>query len=160
MGDEEKRKIITQLASRVSPELAEDLDVDSAEAAADSMALILSGLEETNLNGLVLVDQELPGSPNNMMADFTEELYRKALQMSITTLPLFHISKTSSLGTPCIFFGQDQPITQSVRPGVTALNKFFSGLYKIMGFTHTITTGAATSQFNLVKNAPKFTAED
>jgi len=160
LGDEEKRKIISDLASRVSPELANDLDVDSAEAAADSMALIVSGLEETNLQGLVLVDQELPGSPNNMMADFTEELYRKALQMTITTLPLFHISKTSSLGTPCIFFGQDQPITQSVRPEVTALNKFFSGLYKIMGFTHTITTGAATSQFNLVKNAPKFTAED
>ncbi len=156
LGDKEKKEIINQLALRVSPDLAEDLDVDSTEAAADSMAVILEGLEEKNLHGLVLVDQQLPGNPQTILSDFTEEMYRKGLQMSITTLPLFHISKTSSLGTPCIFFGQDQPITQSIRPSSTAYNKFFSGLYKIMGFKHTITTGAATSEFNLVKNAPKF----
>tara|TARA_A100001391_G_C5083578_1_gene280536 strand:+ start:4916 stop:7492 length:2577 start_codon:yes stop_codon:yes gene_type:complete len=160
LGDKEKRDIINQLALRVSPDLAEDLDVDSSEAAADSLAVIVEELEEKNLHGLVLVDQQLPGNPNSIMADFTEELYRKALQMSITTLPLFHISKTSSLGTPCIFFGQDQPITQSTRQPSTSLNKFFSGLYKIMGFKHTITTGAATSEFKLVKNAPKFKTEE
>jgi hypothetical protein len=80
--------------------------------------------------------------------------------MSITTLPTFHISKVASISSPCIVFAQDQPIKQSTRGERKLLNKFFSGLYKIMGFKHTITTGAATSEFKLVKNAPKFKPEE
>lgn len=160
LGDENKKEIINSLAARVAPELAEDLEVDSAEAAADSFASIIEDLEQKNLHGLVLVDQELPGNPNSILADFSEDLYRKALQMSITTLPTFHISRPASVSSPCIVFAQDQPITQSVRGERKLLNKFFSGLYKIMGFKHTITTGAATSEFKLVKNAPKFKPEE
>ena len=141
--------------------MAKEVDISSPEAAADSIASILDeAAEKKNLNPLVLVDQELPGNPNSIMADFTEDLYRKALQMSITTLPMFHISKLGSLSTPCIVFAQDQPITQVERRERTLLNKFFSGLYKIMGFKHTITTSAATSEFKLVKNAPKFSIEE
>jgi hypothetical protein len=160
LGDENKKEIINSLAARVAPELAEDLEVDSAEAAADSFASIIEDLEQKNLHGLVLVDQELPGNPNSILADFSEDLYRKALQMSITTLPTFHISRPASVSSPCIVFAQDQPITQSIRGERKLLNKFFSGLYKIMGFKHTITTGAATSEFKLVKNAPKFKSEE
>jgi hypothetical protein len=160
LGDENKKEILNGLAARVSPELAEDLEVDSAEAAADSFAAILEDQEQKNLHGLVLVDQELPGNPNSILADFSEDLYRKALQMSITTLPTFHISKLASISSPCIVFAQDQPIKQSIRRERKLLNKFFSGLYKIMGFKHTITTGAASSEFKLVKNAPKFKPEE
>ena len=160
LGDENKKEILRGLSARISPELAKDLDVDSAEAAADSFASILEDQEQKNLHGLVLVDQELPGNPNSILADFSEDLYRKALQMSITTLPNFHISKVASISSPCIVFAQDQPIKQSTRGERKLLNKFFSGLYKIMGFKHTITTGAATSEFKLVKNAPKFKPEE
>ena len=160
LGDEDKQKIKEQLALTISPELVKSLNLDSAEAAADFYALYIEDLELNNLHGLVLVDQELPGSPQTILADFTEDMFRKAIQMSITTLPLFHISRTSTLGSPCLFLGQDQPIMQSKRPELSALNKFFSGLYKIMGFKHTITAGAATSEFKLVKNAPKFELEE
>lgn len=160
MGDEDKKKVIESLATRISPELAKELEVDSAEAGADSFANIIKELEDKNLHSLVLVDQALPGNPNAIMADFSEELYRKALQMSITTLPLFHISKLASISSPCIVFAQDQPILQSRQPEQSLLNKFFSGLYKIMGFKHTITTTTATSEFKLVKNAPKFKKEE
>jgi hypothetical protein len=161
LGDEEKKEIISGLLTRVSPELAKEVDLSSPDAAADSIASILEeAAEKTNLNPLVLVDQQLPGNPNSIMADFTEDLYRKAFQMSITTLPLFHISKLASLNGPCIVFAQDQPITQIARKERTLLNKFFSGLYKIMGFKHTITTSAATSEFKLVKNAPNFKLEE
>jgi hypothetical protein len=160
LGDENKKEILNGLAARVSPDLAEDLEVDSAEAAADSFAAIIEETEQKNLHGLVLVDQGLPGNPNSILADFSEDLYRKALQMSITTLPTFHISKLASISSPCIVFAQDQPIKQSIRRERKLLNKFFSGLYKIMGFKHTITTGAASSEFKLVKNAPKFKPEE
>jgi len=112
------------------------------------------------LKGLILVDQELPGNPNSILADLSEDVYRKALQMSITTLPTFHISRPASISSPCIVFAQDQPITQSVRLERNLMNKFFSGLYKIMGFKHTITTSAASSEFKLVKNAPDFKVEE
>ena len=158
-NDQAQADILNSLAERISPDLAEDLEVNSAEAGADSFAAVIEELEENNLRGLVLVDQELPGNPNSMLADFSEDLYRKALQMNITTLPTFHISRLSSVSSPCIVFAQDQPIKQSQRGKRKLLNKFFSGLYKIMGFKHTITTSAATSEFKLVKNAPKFKPE-
>ena len=160
MGDEEKNKVIQDLAGRISPELAEELKVDSAEDAAKAYHTIINGLEQKNLHGLVLVDQHLPGNPNNILADQAEDMYRKALQMSITTLPTFHISKVASINGPCIVFAQDQDITQAVRPSRGLMNKFFSGLYKIMGFKHTITTTAASSEFKLVKNAPNFKLEE
>ena len=160
LGDKNKNEIIQSLAGRISPELAEELEVDSAEAGADSFAAIIEELEQKNLHGLVLVDQELPGNPNTIMADFAEDVYRKSFQMSITTLPTFHISKTASLNGPCIVFAQDQPILQNIRGPRSLMNKFFSGLYKIMGFKHTITTSGASSEFNLVKNAPSFKLEE
>ena len=154
LGDEDKKKLIQGLLNRAAPELGKEINLDSAEAAADSIASILEDAKEKNLHPLVLVDQELPGNPNSIMADFSEDLYRKALQMNITTLPLFHISRVGSINNPCVVFAQDQPITQVERKERTGLNKFFSGVYKIMGFKHTITTTTATSEFKLVKNVP------
>jgi len=159
IGDKDKQKIIDELALSISPELAASLKLNSSEAAADFVASYVEKLTEDDLHGIVKIDQELPGSPQTILADFAEDMYRKAFQMNITTLPTFHISKSASLGSPCMFFGQDQPITQSVRPNSQALNKFFSGLYKILGYRHTITTGEALSEFKLVKNSPKFEVE-
>jgi len=160
IGDKEKKKVIQDLAGRISPELAEELEVDSEEDAAKAYHTIIEKLEKKNLHGLVLVDQHLPGNPNSILADQAEDMYRKALQMSITTLPTFHISKVASINGPCIVFAQDQDIAQVVRPSRGLMNKFFSGLYKIMGFKHTITTTAASSEFKLVKNSPKFKLEE
>jgi hypothetical protein len=160
LGDNNKQQIINSIAAKISPELAKEMEVDSSEAAADSIAALLEDQEKNNLKGLILVDQELPGNPNSILADISEDLYRKALQMSITTLPTFHISRPSSISSPCIVFAQEQPITQAVRPETSAMNRFFSGLYKIMGFKHTITTSAASSEFKLVKNAPSFKVEE
>jgi hypothetical protein len=80
--------------------------------------------------------------------------------MSIKTLPLFHVSNIHHISSPCLVFAQDAPIKQSVDAERTLLNSFFSGLYKIMGFKHIINTSTATSEFNLVKNAPKFEEEE
>ena len=71
-------------------------------------------------------------------------MYRKALQMQITTL----------------LFAQDASIRQSQPPSRTLLNSFYSGLYKIMGFRHVINVGKSQSEFKLVKNAPKYDKEE
>jgi hypothetical protein len=94
------------------------------------------------------------------MTDMMENMYRQALQMSIKTLPLFHVSNIHHISSPCIVFAQDAGIKQSVQGERTLLNSFFSGLYRIMGFKHTINTSTVSSEFSLVKNAPKFTEEE
>ena len=95
----------------------------------------------------------LPGNPNSTLAVMAEHMYRKALQMDITTLPSFHISSSSMINSPCIVFAQDAAITQSQEQSRTPLNSFFSGLYKVVGFRHTISSKEAKSEFKLVKNA-------
>jgi hypothetical protein len=155
LEDEQKQALISDLATRISPDLAESLKFPD-EAKADSLAAYLESQEKTNLKGLIQVDQELPGNPNNILANMSEDLFRKALQMSITTLPTFHLSRLATLNTQCLVFAQDQPIKQTRHYKRSVMNKFFSGLYKIMGFKHVITTSAATSEFKLVKNAPNF----
>ena len=158
LEDKPKQALIADLATKISPDLAETLE-NPDEAKADSIAAFLKSEEKTNLKGLIQVDQELPGNPNNILANMSEDLFRKALQMSITTLPTFHLSRLATLNTQCLVFAQDQPIKQTRHYKRILMNKFFSGLYKIMGFKHVITTSAATSEFKLVKNAPNFKEE-
>lgn len=153
-------EILQGLKGKVSIELMRELEVFDPMLAANAIAALLDTKElsenDDDLKGLVEIDQLLPGNPQSIMTDLTENLYRKALQMSIKTLPLFHVSNIHNMSSPCIVFAQDASIVQSVTPERTLLNSFFSGLYRIMGWKHTINTSTATSEFNLVKNAPKF----
>lgn len=156
LGDSERQEAITGLVKRLSTDLANELSINDPERAADFIALYLDELEKTNLKGYVEVDQLLPGNPHSILTDFMEDMYRKALQMTIKTLPVFHIGRVSTMGSPCILIAQDTPIKQSRKEKRKLINSFYSGLYKIMGFKHTIDSGSAQSEFKLVKNAPKF----
>ena len=49
LGDEEKKEIISGLLTRVSPELAKEVDISSPEAAADSIASILDEAAEKKI---------------------------------------------------------------------------------------------------------------
>jgi len=152
-------EILEGLKGKVSIELMKEFGVQDPLAAANEVAAILKEVEtgdDKDLKGLIAIDQLLPGNPQSVMTDMMENMYRQALQMSIKTLPLFHVSNVHHLSSPCIIFAQDAPIKQSVDVERTLLNSFFSGLYSIMGFKHTINTSITTSEFSLVKNAPKF----
>ena len=156
LGDEDRKLALNALAAAISPELMADMDVDNPEAAADGIAALLDAKEQTDFKGYVEVEQLLPGNPQSIMTDFAEDMYRKALQMSIKTLPTFHLSHTHTINDPCIVFAQDQAIKQSRKPSRSLMNSFFSGLYKIMGFRHVISPGSAHSEFKIVKNSTKY----
>ena len=158
-----REEILAGLKGKISIELMKSLEVQNPAKAADAIAAILEDLEkgsDADLKGLIEVDQLLPGNPQSIMTDMAENMYRQSLQMSIKTLPIFHVSNQHYLSSPCIVFAQDAPIKQSVDAERTLMNQFFSGLYSIMGFKHTINTSTATSEFSLVKNAPKFEEEE
>jgi len=163
LDSDNRLEILKDLKGKVSIELMKDLEVTDPLSAAQAIGALLDKAEGGNdddLKGLIEVDQLLPGNPQSVLTDFAENVYRQALQMSIKTLPLFHVSNIHNMSSPCIVFAQDASIKQSIDPQRTLLNSFFSGLYKIMGWKHTINTSTATSEFSLVKNAPKYDLEE
>ena len=154
-GDEEKAEILQELARRISPELAKSMESDEL-LAADGIAAILDVAQQDDLQGYVEFDQMLPGNPNSVMASMAEHMYREAHTMNITTLPIFHLARVSVVDMECILFAQDTAIMQSKEPKRSAMNSFFSGLYRIMGYRHTINATTAKSEFQLTKNAVKY----
>jgi hypothetical protein len=156
LGDNERKEAINALAASVSPELLAEMETNDPAKAADAIAAKLDLTEQTDYKGYIEVDQLLPGNPQSIMTDFAEDMYRKALQMQIKTLPTFHLSNVHTINDPCILFAQDAEIKQTLTRPRTLLNSFYSGLYKVMGFRHVISTGQAHSEFKLVKNTTKY----
>jgi len=156
MGDEDREKLIQQLTRRMSPELALATLTPNPDLGANFIASLLDKAQTQDLQGYIEIDQMLPGNPNQIMTDFAERMYREALNLNINTLPSFHISNTWNINSACVLFAQDANITQSQQPKRTAINSFFSGLYKIMGFKHTINSTTCKSEFKLVKNAVRY----
>jgi len=162
LGKPERQALVADLARLMTPELVESLTIPGLwfpnQNAADGIAATLVKAEDFNYASFVEVEQNLPGNPQMLQTDFMEELFRKALQMTIKTLPFFHLSAQHTMGLECVVFAQETGIMQSNPPNRSLLNSFFSGIYKIMGFKHTISTGACESEFRLVKNVPDFSS--
>jgi len=144
------------LARLMDPKLVESMMAPNALEAADAIAAGLQASRITNFASIVEIEQKLPGNPQTILTEFMDGVYRDALQMTIKTLPLFHLSAQHTMGRPCIVFAQDAAVEQSNPPDRSLINSFFSGEYKIMGFTHTITAGASQSEFKLIKNVAKY----
>jgi hypothetical protein len=161
LGPQERQDLVAELARLMTPELVESLDpvwFPNPQKAAKGIAATLKNSEKFNYASFVEVEQTLPGNPQTLQTDFMEDVYRRALQMTIKTLPFFHLSAQHTMGRECIVFAQETGIKQSSPPNRTLLNSFFSGIYKIMGFKHTISTGSCESEFRLLKNAPKYSS--
>ena len=156
MPIEEQQELIDDLSRRMSPDLADSMQSDELEGS-DAIAALLDEAENHDLQGYVEIQQMMPGNPNSTLTSFAEKMYRESLDMNITTLPTFHLSKTmGTISSPCILFAQDATIRQTEDPRRTPLNSFFSGLYKIMGYKHTIDSKGARSEFKLTKNAVRY----
>ena len=154
LGEGEARKdILTELAGKISLDVQKELNVNNSTEAANAVALLLDKGSNDKYKGTIEIDQLLDGNPQAIMTDFMQGMYRKALQMTITTLPAFHLANIWTINSPCLVFAQDAVIHQSNAPERTLMNSFFSGLYRIVAFKHTINTSKSESSFSIVKNA-------
>ena len=154
LGEGEARKdILTELAGKISLDVQKELNVNNSTEAANAVALLLDKGSNDKYKGTIEIDQLLDGNPQAIMTDFMQGMYRKALQMTITTLPAFHLSNIWTINSPCLVFAQDAAIHQSNALERTLMNSFFSGLYRIVAFKHTINTSKSESSFSIVKNA-------
>ena len=161
LGTPKKQEKLALLASKLSLDLTVANFTSTPSEAADNMVALLELLLESNLQGNMIVEQEAPGTPFSIMTDMAEDLYRKATRMDIHTLPMFHISELhNGIHNPCLLFAQDQDISQSVKPKGTALSQFYSGLYKIIGYSHRITSSDVSSKFALVKTPTRLEIDD
>ena len=155
LSDKVREEILQELANRISPELAKKIGSSSGDSyeGASLVAMELKEREKNNdLGGVIEISQFKNGDPQTIMTNFMEEMYRKALQMTITTLPSFHLSNIWDINSPCLVYAQDAPISQTHTPERTLMNSFFSGQYRILGFSHKITTSKSESTFKLAKN--------
>ena len=157
-GEKAEEQIKLELAAEFE---AQTIVKNDAEAAAEFAYKTYSEILDHPEKPIIKVDQLLPGNPITIMSNFSEQMYRNALQMSIETLPLFHISKhAGTLTSPCLVFAQDQDIMKTKKLKRSLLNNFFSGAYQIMSFSHKISAKGASSSFSLMKAIPRISPSE
>tara|TARA_R110002124_G_scaffold72832_6_gene195649 strand:- start:794 stop:3391 length:2598 start_codon:yes stop_codon:yes gene_type:complete len=153
-GDEERQEAANAIAGRLSLDLQKEITDINPGDVADFVDSMLQEIEKGNSSGggkVIEVGQFVDGNPQSLLNDMAVQMYQKALMLEITTLPSFHLSNTWDIQSPCLLFAQDNNISQTHKPDRTLMNKFFSGQYKILGFTHTISPSKSESRFSLAK---------
>ena len=168
--DEKKmRLLIQELEKRASASLIDDFvyhEVQSgsttvldfrvsydAKTVAERIGIIALQQAKEGTAPTIMVDQEKPGSATSIMTSLISNTYRRAYNITLKTVPLFHLSDVgNTVFNNCLLFAQDPPISRTgVRPNSNFFNNFLSGAYQIMGFKHKIeSNGEASSEFSLV----------
>ena len=153
-GDEERQEAANAIARRLSPDLKKEItDINPGDEANFINSMLQEIEKGNNFEGgkVIEVGQFADGNPQSLLNDMAVQMYQKALMLEITTLPSFYLSNTWDIQSPCLLFAQDNNISQTHNPDRTLMNKFFSGQYKILGFTHTISPSKSESRFSLSK---------
>jgi hypothetical protein len=157
LSSDEQTAKLASLRHNLDPELLSKYRMSNKrEAFVQSLSgYFLNVLKNPN-KLFVKFSQYVKGDPEFALTTFAEELYKKAMQLRIKTLPNFQISKNgaATIASTCIVLAQDSPVLSIKKPERTTLNRFFSGAYNIMGFKHSITPTGAISEFDLVKIMP------
>ena len=131
---------------------------DSGVVGASDIAELLISAEKalckTDAKTTYGMDTTTNNNPTSILAAAYELMYKKAVNMTITTLPHFHLSDQSVIGSEVLVNAMSP---EALVPGSGTIsqnlsNAFFSGAYRIAGFQHEISsTGIAKSKFVLVK---------
>jgi hypothetical protein len=177
LGETKKRVVIKELEKRVSASLIDDFVYHEAQTAnflnpttppsfagpipltynaqmiAERIGKIALQQQHEGNSPTIMVDQEKPGSATSIMTSLISNTYRRAYNITLKTVPLFHLSDVgNTVFNNCLLFAQDPPISRTgVRPHSNFFNNFLSGAYQIMGFKHKIeSSGEASSEFSLV----------
>jgi hypothetical protein len=124
----------------------------SYEEAAIALGAIVDHMASKGLTSTIMVEQELTTSPVSIFSDLLADVYRRAINVRIKTLPLFHLSDFGNcILNECLLFAQDPQIIKNTRPNGTFFNDYLTGTYQILGFRHSIDAeGTANSEFSLV----------
>lgn len=129
--------------------LVNDYKVNSSSLASLSQFIVLiNSLEkEDNSHSIMTPGIFTPGD-TTLMARAFEYSKKLAVELSIKTLPFFHLSNFDTISRKCTFLSKRNTIFGG-KP--TNVFDYFSGEYLITGFRHVITTSECYSEFLLNK---------
>jgi hypothetical protein len=153
MGNEERNKVVQDLIKKFDPDFVKTFSNNDPNKAAQVIVALLDVLEKVDYKQFIEIGQQEPSNPVSVLSELFFDLYQKCTDVTIKTLPTFHISRTSDIvSTHCLLLAQDVPILTTNKPERSPLNTFMTGQYKIVGFRHIIdSTQGLYSEFNLVK---------
>lgn len=117
-------------------------------AAVAEFIILLNASNDANDMGSISFSPglNLPGN-KFILSRINEYAKRFSVEMSVKTLPYFHLSELRTINKPALFFSKRiSPINNSIDQF-----DFFSGEYRITGFRHVITTSECYSEFMLTK---------
>ena len=107
-----------------------------------------------NLSKKTIKGVNKKGSPISNMAAMQQKLIREFMMGDITTVPLFNLSTMRrALMRPCRVICREPSITFTNLDEERDSFTWFSGLYEIVGFVHTINGSRAESRFTIIKGA-------
>jgi hypothetical protein len=125
---------------------------DAVTIAKNCFALAEEGMNSKNRQ-TIIIDAVSPKNPATIMADLSNQLYKKSTSATIKTLPMFHISSYGHIQSPCLFFAQTGKIMKTnLDFDKDPFTTFISGLWNIIGFKHIITESDMRSEFTIIRN--------
>jgi hypothetical protein len=126
----------------------------SDQATAELLLAVQKDLTKTESKTTYQMNTSYNNNTFGVLAAAYDKMYKLSTEVSITTLPMFHLSDPSVFGMECVVIASTPEAVVPGAPGSSPnlSNSFFSGAYKITGFQHEITsTGIAKSKFALQK---------
>jgi len=145
------------------PEVDEVIDglklSGSAEnAAAQLIVAACRNVTKTEAKTRIKMNPSMVNNPIGILTSLYEQMHKTMLNLTITTLPHFHLSDISVQGKECIVLGSMPAALvpgnppKPLKTGYDIENAWFNGAYQIVGFIHEISsTGIAKSKFVLTK---------
>ena len=174
-GLDDKFRMIKELQKRVSLNLVEDYNLKeeqlsdpslgsnlgvtvppktyNLETIATQIGVVAAQMQLDGNAPILMIDQEKPGDAVSIMSTLLTQAQRRAFNVTLKTLPLFHLSTVGQgMLSNCLLLAQDPPVVKTgTRPNQNFFNNFLSGMYQIMGFKHKISSsGEASSEFSLI----------
>lgn len=159
LSQQSKKEIIKNITGKFSDDFKNTLVASVVETTQtvdqiifDAVYLLLESLSDNSNLGLIYqFKQWLSTDPSLVVNDFLNQLYNRAYQLNISTVPFFKISSLSNLTRPCVVLMQSTNMPQTVPEKQTLLNVIYSGIYRIMGYKHVINFNGCHSEFFLQK---------
>jgi len=109
-------------------------------------------LTQTNAKTNYELNPRYSNNPFGVLAGMYEMLYKTIVPVTITTLPMFHLSDQSVVGRNCVIVANEPKAVAPNAPESKLPNAFFSGHYQIRAFKHIIDSkNQAKSVFMLYK---------
>lgn len=145
-------QIINDIAKRVTDDLKLDMAVATRKEVAKIIKTTIDRLR-SDQDLKIRIGQRVNANPGELMTHLANDLRKKTTQVTVETLPMFFVSsKTKHISSPVVVFSQDAPMVNQVFPNRTRFNNYLTGIYSILAYSHTISSGKAQSSFVLARS--------